>query len=423
LLIGTGASMNRDCRVVISGIGIVAPNGIGLDAFWRSLLAGESGIDRITGFDASQFPISIAGEVKNFNLADFFENGMRPHRLARHTQLALAATKLALEDAGLTREMLLRHAPLPVVMGVSNGAVDMIERGKASLIHRGPSRVSPHTVGGCQPHAIAVALVELLGVGASMMTVSSACAAGLDAVAQAYEMIRSGRTDMVITGGADSATNELTVASFHAAGMVPSLNGEDPRKVSRPFDRCRKGGIMAEGAGIVILERLDNVLARGGHPWLEIHGYGTSVDAGNDEPAAGLEVSMRRAMTNAMLPAGEIDYICAHGPSDPVIDRVETDVIRKVMGRRAYQIPVTSIKGSTGNPLSAAGPHELATCALIVRDGVVPPTTNYEYADPECDLDYVAEGPRRMDVGTALLNLHGLGGGNSSMIVSRVETS
>lgn len=413
--------MNRDCRVVISGIGVVAPNGVGLKAFWRSLLAGESGIDHISGFDASQHPIRIAGEISEFSLSDYLPEVIRPKRLARQTQLALAATKLALDDSGLNADTLAGSAPIPIIMGVGSAAIDLIERCKSQFDKKGPMRAIPYAVSGCQPHAIASEIATFLNLDTSILTISSACGAGLDAVAQACAVIQSGKADIAITGGADSPTTELTVASFFAAGLAPSLNGDDPRTVSRPFDRRRKGGIIAEGAGVIILERLENVLARGGRPWLEIQGYGMSVDRAGYEPASGLAVSMEQAMADSLKGQKTIDYICAHGPSDPVIDRVETEMIKRVMGLRAYGIPVTSIKGATGNPLSAAGPHELATCALIMRNGEVPPTTNYEHSDPECDLDYVQEGPRRMDVQTALINLHGLGGGNSSMIVSKVE--
>lgn len=412
--------MLADSRVVLTGIGVVAPNGIGVDPFWESLLAGKSGISEISRFDASDYPIHVAGEIKDFNLQDFLEERIRPGRMARHTELAMAAAKLAMRDAGLTPPELSGFGQVPVVIGVSNRAVDVIERSKKALMERGPSRVSPFAVSACQPHAIASALSKAMGVETRTVTLSSACAAGLDAIAHAWEMIKRGKADLVVTGGADSATNPLTVASFCAAGMVPDVNGDEPSRVSRPFDRERRGGIMAEGAGILVLERMETALARGVRPYLEIVGYGDSVDMAESESASGLKDSMVSALANASTRPECIDYICAHGPSDPTIDRVETEMIKEVMGDLAYRVPVTSIKGATGNPLSAAGPHELATCALIMRHGVIPPTTNYEFPDPDCDLDYVAEGPREADVTTAMINLHGLGGGNSSMIVNRV---
>lgn len=408
-------------RVVITGIGVVAPNGIGAHAFWRSLLHNESGIDFISRFDARDYPIRVAGEIKGFRLSDFVDEPVRQGRMARHTELAVAAARMALQDARLDHATLAANAPVPVVFGVSNGAVDVIERGKEMLLGHGPQKVSPYIVSACQPHAIACALGKMVGVETRTLTVATACGAGLDAVAHAWELVRRGKVDLVITGGADSATNPLTVASFSAAGMVPSLNGDDPHKVSRPFDRDRKGGIMAEGAGVLILERLENALARGVVPQLEILGYGDSVDPPGSEPASGLRASMLQALSNAGMKPTRVDYICAHGPSDPTIDRVETQTIKAVLGEWAYRIPVTSIKGATGNPLSAAGPHELATCALIVRHGMVPPTTNYEHPDPLCDLDYVALSPRSARVNIALVNLHGLGGGNSTMLVGRVS--
>jgi 3-oxoacyl-[acyl-carrier-protein] synthase II len=410
-------------RVVITGIGIVAPNGIGLSAFWQSLLRNQSGIDFISRFDAKDYPIRVAGEIKAFRLADFVDEPVRQGRLARHTELAIAAAKMAFEDAKLDRQTLAANVPVPVVFGVSNGAVDVIERGKEALLGHGPGRVSPYIVSACQPHAIACAVGKLLAVETRTMTVATACGAGLDAIAHAWDLVRRGKVDLVVPGGADSATNPLTVASFSAAGMVPSPNGEDPHTGSRPFDRDRKSGIMAEGAGVLVLEPLPEALARGAVPYLEILGYGDAVDAPGAEAGSGLRLSMAHCLSNAGTKPTRIDYVCAHGPSDPMIDRVETQMIREVLGEWAYRIPVTSIKGATGNPLSAAGPHELATCALIVRHGLVPPTTNYEHPDPHCDLDYVPRTPRAARVNTALVNLHGLGGGNSSMLVGRVDTT
>jgi 3-oxoacyl-[acyl-carrier-protein] synthase II len=241
----------------------------------------------------------------------------------------------------------------------------------------------------------------------------------LDAVASACDHIRSGHADLVITGGADSPTSALGVAAFCAAGIIPSLNGEDPRTVSRPFDRLRKGGIMAEGACILVVERLENAIARGAVPYLEFLGAGDSVDGPGTEGGSGFVHSMQEALNNSCLRPDDVDYVCAHGPSDLVLDRVETQSIRTVFRDRADGIPVSSIKGVTGNPLSAAGPMELAACAMMFGSGLIAPTANYTEADPACDLDYVGEGARRSRVRRALVNVHGLGGGNSSVVVAR----
>ncbi len=398
----------------------MAPNGIGKADFWRTLAAGQSGIDRITHFDASDYPIRVAGIVKDFDLRRYVDaTSVRPNRMARHTQLGVAASALALKDAGLTSAFLESIAPLQIVMGVSSGGVDVIGGAQELLMTKGPKGVKPHMVGACQPHAVANAVAAILQIPVRILTVSTACAAGLDAVSHACEHIRAGKADLVLTGGADSPTSALGVAAFCAAGLVPSLNGEDPRTVSRPFDRLRKGGIMAEGACILVIERLENALARGARPYLEFLGGADSVDAPGSESGSGLSDSMQEALTNACLRPADVDYVCAHGPSDLVLDRVETKAIRVVLGARADTVPVSSIKGVTGNPLSAAGPLELAACALMFQNGVIPPTANYTDPDPACDLDYVGEGARRARVRRALVNVHGLGGGNSSVVVGR----
>jgi 3-oxoacyl-[acyl-carrier-protein] synthase II len=415
--------MTHRNRVVVTGMGVVAPNGVGMDAFWNSLMRGESGIDTITRFDTTDYPIRIAGEIRDFDLADFVDNSFKSRRLARQTQYALAAAVMAMQEARLDAATLASNAPVSIVVGVGSGAVDIIESAKERLLAHGPGKVSPFWVAACQPHAVASALAVLLKTEVRAFTVSSACVAGVDAVAHASDLIRRGEVDLVLAGGADCATSPLALACFCAAGLVPSSNGREPGKVSRPFDRERKGGITAEGAGILVLERLESAMARGAVPLLEILGHGDSVDKPDSESASGLLTSMSMALENSCLRGTDIDYICAHGPSDPTIDRVETETIKTLFGDHAYRIPVTSIKGATGNPLSAAGPHQIATCAMSMRSGIIPPTTNYEYPDPACDLDYVPNSPRRAVVNHALVNLHGLGGRNSSLIVGRVGRS
>ncbi len=413
------ARIARQHRVVVTGLGVLAPNGIGLDAFWQSLLKCKSGIGLITLFDSTDFPVRIAGEVKDFDIRKFISGQVKANRLGRHTQLALAATHFAIRHARLERAVLEACEPVPVIIGVSTSAIEVIERGKETMTSHGPSRVSPYIVSACQPHAIASAISESLGISTRATTVSTACPAGLDAISIAVESIRHGRAEIAITGGADAPINPLTVACFGATGLVPK-DSSDPEKLSRPFDRDRQGGILAEGAGILILENLEHALARGATPLAEISGYGTSVDAAGSPPASGLADSMSMALANAGCRAETIDYICAHGPSDPVLDKVETSCIKKTFREHAYKIPISSIKGVTGNPLAAAGPLELATCAMAIQQSVVPPTANHEHPGDECDLDYVPLKPRKMNINKALINIHGLGNGNSTMIISKV---
>lgn len=412
----------RRPRVVVTGMGVLAANGIGVHAFWDSLVSARSGIGPITLFDASEFPVHAAGEVKGFDLSHYTDAPVKVNRIGRHTQFAMAAVKMALESAGIHLSDLARYQPLPVVIGVSTSAIEVIERGKDMMTARGPKKVSPYIVSGCQPHAIASAVGHMLNVTTSSITLSTACAAGLDAVAFAMDNIVQGRFDLAVVGGADAPINPLTVASFGATGMVP-CDATGLEKLSRPFDRMRSGGIMAEGAGVFVVESLDHARARGAEPLLEIRGYASESDRRGDESGTGLANTMQRCLEHAGLRPDDIDYVCAHGPSDLVIDRVETRMIKQLLGRRAYGVPVSSIKGVTGNPLAAAGPMQLAACAMGARSGLIPPTANYEEPDPDCDLDYVPNKPYAMKFKHALLNVHGLGGGNSSLVVSAVDNA
>ncbi len=409
-------------RVVVTGMGVLAANGCGLDAYWSTLLAGRSGIGPITLFDAVDFPVHLAGEVKNFRLSDYTDGKFKPLRLSRHTQLALAATKMAMEHAALTVEEIRAVAPLPVVVGVSTSAMEVIERNEDVLVARGPARVSPFGVTSCQPHSAACTIADYLGVRTSRTTLSSACPAGLDSIAACARLIAAGHADIAIAGGADAPITPLSMASFAMGGLAADISLA-PDKASRPFDLYRQGGLIAEGAGMLILENLRHALARGAFPWLEIIGYGNTADDSGTESGAGLELSMIEALADAGLMPDDIDYICAHGPSHPVIDRVETAMVKKVFGRHAYRIPVSSIKGVTGNPLAAAGPLQLVACALGMASGYVPPTANYEVADPACDLDYVGGRPYALAYRRALLNVHGLGGGNGTLIVAKVNSA
>jgi len=407
-------------RIVITGLGVVAANGIGKQAFWKSLLAGESAIDFITHFDTQKYSVKIAGVVKEFNFTDYFQNQFKPSRLARQTQLALVAAKLAFEDAGLTQAILRQSGPVAVMMGVNTSAVDYIEKSKERLMKFGPERMPPTAISTVQPHAVSSSIVEMLGVNVRALTISTACAAGLDAIARATADLRAGKAEIAFAGGTDSSINPLSVACFGSAGLVPK-NVTDPRRASRPFDRERAGGLMSEASGVVVLEELTHALSRGATPYLEVTGYGFHTDEIGSEPASGLRLTMSEALANAGRYPADVDYVCAHGPSDSVIDRVETAMIKSVLGSHAYRIPVTSIKGVTGNPMAAAGALEVATCALIMRNGLVPPTANYRFPDPACDLDYVPGQSRIADIRCALINIHGLGGANSSLVVEKVD--
>jgi 3-oxoacyl-[acyl-carrier-protein] synthase II len=411
--------MNKRNRVVVTGMGILAPNGIGLDAFWKSILAAKSGIGPITLFDATEFKSRIAGEVKDFDPFDYIEAELKPKRMARHTQFAYAAAMMALEDAGLDIHDLRLPSPTPVVIGVSTSALDVIERVFHEVNGPGPDRVSPTALGASKPQAAANVIADRIGASAHAATVSSACPSGLDAIAIAAAMIRSGEADFAIAGGADAPITPLAMASFIASGLSSRRNSE-PETASRPFDLSRDSGVISEGAGILTLENLEHAEARGARIYLEISGYGTQRDLDVEKPASGLEFSMGLALANAGSGPDEIDYVSAYGPGHPLLDAIEVEIIKRVFGRRAYLLPVSSIKGVTGNALAAGGPFQVIACALGMRDQILPPTANYEVADPACDLDCVPNRARKAKLDSALVNVRGLGGSASTMVLNRL---
>lgn len=406
----------------MTGLGVVAPNGIGKTDFWESLEAGRSAIGPISLFETNGLKTTIAGEVRDFDVLEHIDLAFKPSRLGRFTQFALTAAKLALDDAHIGKDDLRRFGPVFVGIGVSTSDTEIIERQVLRIEKGGHRNASPFTAIASLPQAAAGAIAEMLDVPVQTLTVSTGCPAGLDAVAAAAREIASGRADMAIAGGADAPITLLTVATFCASGSMSTRN-DDPTHASRPFDRQRDGGLIAEGAGVLFLEDLDSAMARGVEPLLEIRGYGAASDPDAQNPSSGLKDSMAAALDNSGYRPADIDYICAHGPSDPVLDRVETIAIKKLFGKKAYSLPVSSIKGVTGNPLAAAGPMQIVACAMAMQKGLIPPTANYEVSDPHCDLDYVPLKARRSGMKLAIVNNHGFGGSNSSMVLARPEAA
>jgi 3-oxoacyl-[acyl-carrier-protein] synthase II len=417
LSLRSGIMVKRN-RVVITGMGVLAPNGIGLDAFWESILQCRSGIGPITLFDASKFKTRIAGEIKGFDPAEFIEPEMKPKRMARHTQLAYAATMMALKDAGLEANNLSLPSPTPVVIGVSTSAIDVIESVHFAVDRGTPNRAPVTSAAASIPQAAANTIADRIGTYANATTVSSACPSGLDALADAAAMIRSGEVEAAVAGGADAPITPLTLASFIGSGLVSASNGE-PELASKPFDLNRESGVLAEGAGIFILENYERALARGGRPYVEIAGFGKQRDIDRTKPASGLLDSMKLALANAGRSTNDVDYISAYGTGDPILDAAEVAVIKQVFGARAYEIPISSIKGVTGNALGASGPLQVIASALAMRDRQVPPTANLRSFDPSCDLDFVPCQPRRAKIDCALINVRGIGGSASTLVLHR----
>jgi len=414
----SGTMVKRN-RVVITGMGVLAPNGIGLEAFWESLLQCRSGIGPITLFDASKFKTRIAGEIKGFDPAEYIEPELKPKRMARHTQLAYAATMMALEDAGLEINNLSLPSPTPVVIGVSTSAIDVIESVHFAVDRGTPNRAPVSSAAASIPQAAANTIADRIGAYANATTVSSACPSGLDALADAAAMIRSGEVEAAVAGGADAPITPLTLAGFIGSGLVAASNGE-PEAASKPFDLTRESGVLAEGAGIFIVENYERALARGARSYVEIAGFGKQRDIDRNKPASGLFDSMKLALANAGRSINDVDYISAYGTGDPVLDAAEVAAIKQLFGARAYEIPMSSIKGVTGNALGASGPLQVIASALAIRDRQIPPTANLRSFDPSCDLDFVPCQPRRAKINCALINVRGIGGSASTLVLHRL---
>jgi 3-oxoacyl-[acyl-carrier-protein] synthase II len=405
-------------RVVITGMGVVAPNGIGLEAFWDSLLHCRSGIGPITLFDATNFKSRIAGEVKNFDPLDYIEPELKPHRMARHTQLAYAATMMALNDAGIDVRKVDLPSPTSVIIGVSMNAMDVVERAFDDVQRAGPNRVATTTSAASIPSAPASVIADRIGSCANAATVSSACPSGLDAIADAAWMIKSGEAELAIAGGADAPITPLVMSSFIASGLVNSHNG-DAAKASKPFDYFRKSGVLSEGAAVCVLESIERAESRGARWYAEITGYGKRRDPDPGRLASGLIESIKLAVANASHKLDDVEYISAYGPGDYILDAAEASVLKEVFGERTKSIPISSIKGVTGNPLAAGGPLQFVASALTLQNRLIPPTANFEVPDPALDLDFVPKRARKANVQCVLVNVRGLGGSATSMVLDR----
>ena len=395
-------------RVGITGIGVFAANGNGVDAFWRTLLAGESGVGPITLFDATELACRIAGEVKKFDPTDYIDPALKPRRMGRFTQLATCAAEEAIRDAKLTPEDIRAHPEIPIVLGVSTTAMDMVSR-----------RPSPFTAVGAIPHAAASAVGYMHDISTNLLTISNGCASSLDAIATAANRIRSGHTDLAIAGGADSSLTSYVVESMLKTRRCSTSN-ENPQRASCPFDIDRDRGVIAEGAGVVILENLEHARARGVTAYAEILGYASCADPKNGEDGSGLGKAMRMAVANTGLDVHHIDHIAAHGPSDIEMDIVEVTMIKEVFGSYAYVIPVSSVKGCTGCPMGTGGVLQLIGASLSLQEQIIPPTANLRTPDPRCDLDLPARS-RMAQLERVAVNTHGFGRGNGCMILGLIE--
>ena len=408
-------------RVAVTGIGAVTPLGNDAKTTWEGLVAGRSGIDEIRAFDASPFPVTIAGEVK-----DFDPTGLAPpkelRKLDRCILFALAAAKEALADAGLNSD----YDPerVGVVLGSGIGGLNELMRQYDVLRERGPDRVSPSFLPNVLVDSASGHLAIQLGIRGPNYAVVSACATGSHAVGEAADLIRNGHADAVIAGGTEGCIHPLILAGFCAMRGLAAGNG-DPRTASRPFDAARAGFVMAEGAGIMLLEELEKAKARGADIYAEVLGHGASNDAYHmaapDPDSVGVVEMMRQALERAGVDLNRVDYINAHGTSTPLGDLAETKAIKEVFDGHARELAVSSTKSMVGHMFGAAGAVEAMVCALAIKHGVIPPTINYETPDPECDLDYVPNEAREAEIDVALSNAMGLGGHNGCVLLGRVD--
>ena len=409
-------------RVVITGLGVVSPLGCDLEVFWRSLLAGQSGIGPITRFDTTGLDCKIGGEVKDFHPEQF----MPPKEVRRNdrfVQFSAVAAKKALTDAHLD---LGKHDPnrIGILIGSGIGGMETIEDQATVLVTKGPQRVSPFMIPMLIINMASGYVSILLKVKGPNLSVVSACATGTHAIGEAARAIVHGDADVMIAGGSEAAVTRLGYAGFCSMKAMSTRN-DAPEKASRPFDAERDGFVMGEGAGVVILESLEYARRRGARVYCEVAGYGITGDAYHMSAPApdgeGAARSMAMALKHARLNPEQISYINAHGTSTPVGDKCETTAIKTVFGAHARKVAVSSTKSMTGHLLGAAGGVETAICALAIRDNVVPPTINYEHPDPECDLDYVPNTARPMKVNACVNNSLGFGGHNATLVVKRLE--
>ena len=409
-------------RVVITGIGVLTPLSSELELFWQNLIAGKSGISFVTRFDTAEYDCKIGGEVRDFNPEEYMPV-KEARRTDRFVQYGVGAAKKAMADSGI--EMAKEDANrVGVLIGSGIGGMETIEDQVGTLIRKGPGRVSPFMIPMLIVNMASGYVSMLIGAKGPNLAVVSACATATHALGEAARAIVHNDADIMIAGGSEAAITQMGYAGFCAMKALSTRNDE-PERASRPFDAKRDGFVMGEGAGVCILESLEHARHRHAKIYCEVVGYGITGDAYHMSAPApegeGAARSMQMALRHAKLNPEQVDYINAHGTSTPVGDRCETQAIKKVFGEYAKKLAVSSTKSMTGHLLGAAGAVETAVCALAIRDGIVPPTINYENPDPDCDLDYVPNKARQMKVDVCLNNSLGFGGHNATLIVRRHE--
>jgi 3-oxoacyl-[acyl-carrier-protein] synthase II len=410
-------------RVVITGLGAVAPNGNNVGEYWENLVAGKGGAGRVTHFDADGFSSQVACEVKNFKPEKYID-AKALRRMDTFVQYALVSAVMAMEDAGLkVGQDDLDATRIGIIVGSGIGGIGVIEQQHAVLLDKGPRRVTPLLIPMLISNMASGQLSIYFNAKGPNSCVVTACATAAHSIGDAYRVIERGDADVMIAGGTEAAITPLGFAGFCMMKALSTRN-DDPEHASRPFDRERDGFVVGEGSGILILEEYGRAKKRGADIYAEIVGYGITADAYHitapDPDGEGSTRAMKMAIEHAALNPEDVDYINAHGTSTPLNDVAETIAIKKVFGDRAYKVAISSTKSMTGHLLGAAGGVESVAAILTIKNGIIHPTINYEYPDPECDLDYVPNEARQADVKVAITNSFAFGGQNATLAFKRV---
>lgn len=408
-------------RVVLTGLGVVTPIGTGKDTFWNGLMEGRSGVRRISSFDPTPFDSQIAAEITDFDPSAYLDR-KEVRRNDRFVHFAVAASRLALDDAKF--EITTRNRDeVGVIIGSGTGGAKTWEDSHQVILERGPSRVSPFFVPMMIVNMASGIVSIVVGARGPNFSIVSACATGGHAVGEAFRIVQRGDAVAMIAGGTEAGITPLSLAGFCSMKAMSTRSNDAPEDALCPFDARRDGFVMGEGAGIVVLEERQHAERRGAHIYAEMAGYGMSADAFHvtqpDPEGDGAARGMKAAIKDAGLEPAQVGYINAHGTSTPYNDKFETLAIKRVFGDHARQVPVSSTKSMTGHLLGAAGGVELVVCVLAIDRGVIPPTINYKVPDPDCDLDYVPNVPRRARVDVAMSNAFGFGGHNAILVVRR----
>lgn len=411
-------------RIVVTGMGMMSPVGHSVAESWESVLNGRSGIGPITQFDASHLPCQIAGEVKDFAAKDYM-SFKEARRMSRVSQLSVAAAVMALEDAGFPNNVVPDPERAGTLIGVGVGGFEVAVEQLDVLRSEGLKKVSPFAMTAFLPNMPSYHVSLLAQTMGPISTVVSACATGTQAIGEAMEMIRRGRAEVVLTGGAEGLIHEAAIGGFSAMRALTITHNDNPEAASKPFDKNRDGFILSEGAGVLVIETLQHAVDRKAKIYAELLGHASSSDAFHvaapDPKAAGAVRAMKWSLEDAGLGTDAVDYINAHGTSTPVNDAAETYAVKTLFGERAYEVAISSTKSVTGHAMGGAGAIEAIFSIKALQEGILPATWNYETPDPECDLDYVPNASRKAAVHVAMSNSFGLGGQNACLVMGKYE--